>query len=293
MYHKISKEINRTFLKLETFIKKKLYLKSKSNSILLFDNYLNNDVLYIFTIAFNNVKVIEYQIKLLKKNLNGNYVFTIVDNSNDNNSSLKIKELCQNYKISYIKCPNYSIKDPSTSHGLALNWVYKNIVVNNHIKKFGFLDHDLFPIGKIDLNNILTNSTNGVHGLVVRRNIAWYLWAGYCFFDLNILSVKKLDFVPCKIIEATGSKLYLDTGGSNWNIVYKFINYKSIFCNYDRKNYLEEIVASNTYEEDCYDLIDKCWLHSVNASNWHGNNSDKEKKKNEVLFNMLDEFMSV
>ena len=55
----------------------------------------------IFMVAFNNAKLIEYQIKLLQKFVTGNYVLTIVDNSTQLSEAEKIFGICDKYSISY------------------------------------------------------------------------------------------------------------------------------------------------------------------------------------------------
>ncbi|RTL12955.1 MAG: hypothetical protein EKK54_02540 [Neisseriaceae bacterium] len=244
---------------------------------------VNRNNLFVFSIAFNNYFVIEYQVKLIKANLLGEYTLLIIDSSNVNEVTSKIRQLCDLNKISYIKVKHFASDQPSDSHGVLLNWVYRNIIERYHIYKFGFLDHDIFPIEKVNLNERVSNSLVGLHGLKQYRGDRWYLWAGFCFFDLTKLSVKNLDFLPIK---------GLDTGGGNWQNLYNHINHDLINCSYDKRNY-ESSGESSIHQINNFEVIDDCWIHTVNASGWYIMDEVLEVEKHDKIKRLLDFYFNL
>lgn len=173
----------------------------------------------IYTIAFNNEKVINYQIKLMKKNFTDNNLHIIVDNSSDNKIAKKIKWICINTDTMYVRLPRNTLFS-SQSHALSLNYTYKNIIEKRWCKYFWFLDHDIFPIKKTSiLSNLKKQKMYGYlldrEKLEYARN-AWTIRPWFCFFDMNIS--KKFDFRPVKSI----LPLYaLDTWWKNYKLFYK------------------------------------------------------------------------
>lgn len=150
---RIAREISRNCYKLKFNFRKFFYVRSSLES-LIFTQPIQRDKIFLFSIAFNNVDVIKYQIKLINKNLSGDFIYCIVDNSSDLQKSNEIRTLCTQFEIPYILLPRkFNINNlkkyinvPSFSHGLALNWLYNNFILVNKISKFGFFDHDIFPI---------------------------------------------------------------------------------------------------------------------------------------------------
>lgn len=89
----------------------------------------------LITVAFNNVPVIDWQIKLIKK-FWPEALHVIVDNSSDSAAADKIKQISRGYLL-YIKVPNNPFV-LSESHGAALNWACKNVVGKLLIRYVGF-----------------------------------------------------------------------------------------------------------------------------------------------------------
>jgi glycosyltransferase involved in cell wall biosynthesis len=81
----------------------------------------------IITVTFNGPKLLEYQLKTLKKYCLDDYEFIVIDNSNNENYINEIKNICEENNISYIhKGFSVSVGNvPSTNHGLALNYAYE------------------------------------------------------------------------------------------------------------------------------------------------------------------------
>ena len=173
----------------------------------------------IYTIAFNNDKVIDYQIKFMKKNFKDEHLHIIVDNSSDNEISEKIRKICIEQDTMYIRLPENNLFT-SQSHALALNYTCKNIIDKRWCKYFGFLDHDIFPIKKTTILPYLKRQK--MYGYLLDREKLEYarnartIWPGFCFFDKSIS--KKFDFRPIKSL----FPLYaLDTWGKNYKLLFR------------------------------------------------------------------------
>ena len=80
------------------------------------------------TVAFNNVRVIEYQIRTLGRFFVFPYRHTVFDNSNDDIVANEIKAVCRKYGTGYIRLPKQSfirVGQGSYSHGVACNYLYR------------------------------------------------------------------------------------------------------------------------------------------------------------------------
>lgn len=84
----------------------------------------NPHVVDIITIAFNNPTVIRHQIRLLRKNFQDPFLYTVFDNSSKPKARKEIEEVCRQAGVSYYSLPKPWRADklfPSDSHGIALN----------------------------------------------------------------------------------------------------------------------------------------------------------------------------
>ena len=79
------------------------------------------------TIAFNNPMVISEQIRLLRKNLQDPFEYTVADQSPDPELAARIRRVCAEAEVGYLMLPRGRLRlNPSISHGRALNWVLAN-----------------------------------------------------------------------------------------------------------------------------------------------------------------------
>lgn len=256
-------------------------------------NYNSKSNIDLITIAFNNSLVIDYQIKLIKKNIKGSYLHIICDNSNDFEKAIAIKNICKNNDITYI---HVTIKKPSgysDSHGRALNWVWENIILRRK-NNFGFIDHDIFPIKNIDINSYLCD--RDLYGFVRHANNIWWLWPAYSFFKYEYVKEIKLNFRKYKKFSLFHYK-GADSGSGNWSVLYK--NYditklfkvdsyyidvlndcppRSIMSGYD--SYIQTNLSQYMDNES--------WFHSICASEWSSNVAEKNLK----IYKLLEDFLS-
>lgn len=275
--------------------RKEHYLLSKKKFSL--DNYFapnfnNPSNIDLITVSFNNPIIIDYQIKLFKKFLKGNYCHIICDNSNKEERAKEIKEVCVKNNITYIHCEPRKIPHGfADSHGIALNWVYKE-VVQKRKNNFALLDHDMFPMKEFDIESYLENAE--LAGRVDEISDIWYLWPGFSFFRYELLKNKRVNFRRHR-------KWYLfkvprvDTGSANWYPLYSKYDKKKVkkvaFYGWnivDNKPVKKEEIKGKFIQEKMVDYSsDKIWFHSTCGSEWRD-----VKGKNQIIYKILNSVLS-
>jgi hypothetical protein len=232
----------------------------------------NRHSLDLVSIAFNNVIVIQQQIRLIKKYLTQPYFFTVADNSTDKNVRNSLKQLCSENQVTYFQLPQnpYAAVNGSDSQAFAMNWVYKHYLSPRKADYFGYIDHDIFPFRPAQIIEIIDKQI--VYGHIQPRDEKWYLWAGFCFFNRRLLRDIMLDFSP-----GNG----MDTGGSNWFTLYKLINREDLIIPDHSYGHLR---PGECPQSDWYEIIGD-WIHTYNASEWM-----KTKPKMDLVQNLLNQY---
>lgn len=209
----------------------------------------------IVTIAYNNTRVIEHQIRLIAEYVLDPCCYIVADNSPDVVTRAEMRELCARRGVSYIGLPKnpYSGRSPSRSHGLALNWVYRHYVSHRQTQYFGFIDHDIFPIRRTSVIDLLDRQK--VYGLIQERDDRWYLWPGFSFFRYDYVKDKHLDFGP---------SIGLDTGGGNWASLYMYLDRSQLVI---PTHSYRQIRDGDSPQSDWIEYVGD-WLHIFNASGW-------------------------
>src|SRR5262249_9543104 len=100
----------------------------------------------------------------------------------------------------------------SRHHGLALNWVWRNILLPGEPAMFGFLDDDIFPTTPDDPFAPLERQP--VYGYRREAGARWFLGVNFCFYRLDHVKPLPLDFSQDWF---NG----LDTGGANWAVLFR------------------------------------------------------------------------
>ncbi|MBN8997682.1 MAG: hypothetical protein J0H63_07150 [Rhizobiales bacterium] len=166
----------------------------------------------LVAIAFNDPEVIGWQVRLLRRHLPG-VLYLVADNSTHDVAAGEIRSVCERHGAGWLRLPRVAWERgvTSRSHGLALNWVWRNLIRPAGPASFGFIDHDLFPIAPDDPFRWLDRQD--FYGHVRSAGTRWFLWAGFCFFRFDHVRGLPLDF---------GQDWFngLDTGGANWNVLY-------------------------------------------------------------------------
>jgi len=164
-------------------------------------------------VAYNTPWVIDLTTQITRRNLVGTLV--VCDNSRQAAARSEIERICRDRGVPYLALPFNPEHHPCRSHGIAINWVYYNVIDRLRPRVFGFLDHDLFAIERLDLAALVADQP--VYGLLNRSDWGWNLWAGFCAFDRAAIAGFLPDF-------NNDNPRLLDTGGRNWTQIYRHLD---------------------------------------------------------------------
>ena len=238
-------------------------------------------VLDIVAVAFNNASVIRHQILLLKKNLKDAYCYTVADNSTDASRQVELMEVCREHAVAYVRLPRLPLYcTTSKSHGMALNWVYRNYLKPRQADYFGFIDHDIFPVRPHSIVKYLAE--NPVYGYYQDREVGgeklWYLWPGFSFFSRAAVKDSPLNFMP-----GSGS----DTGGANWALYSRLEKKNLKFAEHEYSRLPGAAALSRDFCEYIGD-----WVHTFDASNWLGGNGAGLSQRQAAVDSLLEKYYS-
>jgi hypothetical protein len=173
---------------------------------------LKPDVL-VLAVAYNTPWVIDLHTEAAKRNVAGTLV--VCDNSSRAAARREIEAICDARGVPYLPLPFNIEYHPCRSHGIALNWIYYNIIDRLRPRVFAFLDHDLFAIDRFDPSALIADQP--VYGRINPSDWGWNLWAGYCMFDRAAVARFIPDF-------NNDNPRLLDTGGRNWTQIYRHLD---------------------------------------------------------------------
>lgn len=225
------------------------------------------DNIFFVSVAYNNSYILKVQIEFFK--MYSSYNICVIDNSDDHNIIKENQKICFDNDVSYIYLPEFcrNSKFNSINHSLALNWFYHNYIKYIDYDFFCFLHHDVFPIREVTIydyikdkefyGKILTS-----HGKNKSEKEVWTLDPCFSFFSRRFLENKYVDFSPCYDIG-------LDTGGSNWYYIFKYIEkHDNFFCNGKCIRLSTDDMYSNFTQLNSISIFDNSWIHYINASKW-------------------------
>ena len=150
----------------------------------------------------------------------------------------------------YLSLPANPTRHVNRSHGMAMTWIFYNVVRTVKPKLFAYLDHDMIPVSTTSFSASL--GAQPFYGF--RRftsQASWNLWAGYCCYDFSFVADKKLNF----LYDFFPRSRYW---GRNWKPLYRWHEP-------DRMRFAENkhIHVHNplTDEQFIAQVIDDCWFH--------------------------------
>jgi len=162
-------------------------------------------------IAFEQPWALAWQLRMAQRHL-PDVQMMVFDNSIRDALREQIAEVCRQNDVPYLALPKNSTRHVNRSHGMAMNWVFHNVVRLIEPRRFAFIDHDMIPVRPSRLLRQLDDQP--LYGLPTYSPWSWQLWAGYCAFDYAYLADKPVNF----LYDFSNG---LDTGGRNWNGVYR------------------------------------------------------------------------
>lgn len=229
--------------------------------------------LYVITVAYDHVRLIEKQIELVKLRVKDkDYLHVVVDNSPNRKARKQIREICEREKVGYVPVPVFIDKlichrlfGYGLSHGAALNWMYYHFLKQQKPKRFALIDHDAFPME--DYSFIDKLGKRDFYGVERVRGNGWYVWPGWCIFRFDAISECHPNFLPYFLKET-----FLDAGGGNYPRFYgrydlSSVDFAPVVIKRIKRS--EELSThDDIYHGDCVQLIDNTWLHLINGSNY-------------------------
>ena len=235
----------------------------------------------IASIAFNAPWTIGWQLRFVTRHLD-NAAFLVADNSTDPQAAQQSPRCAREARVAYLELPENPYQGrryASRSHGLALNWVYRNVMRELRPAAWGFFDHDLFPTRAFDPEKRLRGQP--FYGELERRPGGAYLWPGYCLFSREADRDALLDFRQDWFVG-------LDTGGMNAELVAGHPQFASMTFAKSRSIGPGRNVAVTIDEIDWFD---DC-VHLGNASGWYRSNSEREPELDPLLQQIYDGTLS-
>jgi hypothetical protein len=215
------------------------------------EHFKGKNILQI--VAFEQPEVLDFSIKMGTRNLIDASLL-VFDNSRSPEGRAKIELVCRKHNVPYLSLPPNPSRHANRSHGMAMTWIWENVVKALRPTISGFIDHDLFPLEK--LNPAETLQGQPFYGVPMVGRKEWSLWAGYCLYDFNSVNALPFNFL-------NDFSRGLDTGGRNWNRVYK---------NHDRRQLkfaswqVFDLLGTSSNSLQRIEIIDGCWMHLAGVS---------------------------
>jgi hypothetical protein len=172
------------------------------------------------TVAFEDPVGLEMHLALVKRYV-AHDVYVVIENSRNEPDRRRNAEVAARAGVWYLELPQnpWTGRNDSRSHGIGLNWAWHNVIRPGAPEAFGFVDDDLFAVRPVDPFAPLAG--HDFYGDLRWAGRRWFLWAGYCFFRFGAVKDRPLDF---------GLDWFngLDTGGANWDVLYRFVDPASL-----------------------------------------------------------------
>jgi len=207
-------------------------------------------------IAFEKPWVLDLLLKSAARNLTGGTLL-VFDNSRSQEARKGIACVCKENAVPYLALPPCPTRHANRSNGMAMTWVFNNVVKAIKPKTFTFIDHDLIPLEKTKLGTGRENQL--FYGTIRAGKMGfWTLWAGYCSYNFSAVEHLRMNFL-------NDFSRDLDTGGRNWPLLYKFQNQNQIrFAPRNKTELIDPLDKSiSNYRVS---IVDNCWLHFGGAS---------------------------
>jgi len=200
-------------------------------------------------IAFEQPWALEWQLRMARRHLL-DLQLLVFDNSRQPAARRRIQEVCAANGVACLGLPPNRTRHVNRSHGMAMSWIYHNVVQVLRPEIYGFLDHDLIPVTAVRMADKLQDQP--VFGSMNRGSgDFWSLWAGYCFYRYAFTTGKALNFLYDFSRE-------LDTGGRNWGPLYRLMDRSRLrFASQD----FVPLRPAPGAEARPVEIVDRAWVH--------------------------------
>lgn len=204
---------------------------------------------FAIVVAFEQPWAIEWLLKMSNKNLIGTTLL-VFDNSRNFALRNDIQKVCEANNTYYFSLPLNNTSHVNRSHGMAMSWIYENVIRLIEPKVFGFIDHDLIPFRQVSLSRRLNRKMffGCIHS---KSKDYWALWAGYCIFDYHFIKDKPINFLY-------DFSRGLDTGGRNWDPLYRHAEKANVLF---ASRGLRKLRTPINFKARDIEVIDDRWIH--------------------------------
>lgn len=202
-------------------------------------------------VAFEQPWVLDWLMRMAAKNL-ADATLVVCDNSRRPEPRIEIERLCRERGVPYVAVPQNRTRHVNRSHGMALSWIYHNVVRGLEPRRFGFFDHDLIPLQRVEFSALLGGQP--FYGAPNPSRWGWSLWAGYCLYDYAAVKDLPLNFLY-------DFSRGLDTGGRNWMPLYRHHERGAL-----RFGTRRNVTISDAGESRNMEIVDEKWLHLCGVS---------------------------
>jgi len=216
----------------------------------------------VLIVAFEQALVLDFLLGKANQYLTDAHLL-VFDNSRKPTARTEIERVCREHGVSYFSLPPNATRHPNRSHGMAMTWIFQNVVLAIKPRVFAFIDHDLIPLETVEFGKLL--GTQQFYGAVKTDRYCnpqkigkwgWALWAGYCMFDFSSVKDLPLNF-------SYDFSRGLDTGGRNWHQLYKNYDHKKIRIADSRLVPMTDPVTGVVHQ---IQIVDGRWFHFRGAS---------------------------
>jgi hypothetical protein len=191
------------------------------------------------------------------------FTVLVFDNSRSEEARRKIRRVCAEHAAPYLPLPENRTRHVNRSHGLAMSWVFEHVIRAIRPDVFGYIDHDMIPIGECRLAHRL--DTQACYGLINRGSDCWNLWAGYCLFRYREVEHRRLNFLY-------DFSRGVDTGGRNWDSLYRHLDARALAFAEEAHVELEN---PETGKARTVQIVDRTWAHIGGVG--YNNNFDEKR----------------
>ena len=209
--------------------------------------------LSVFTVVFNVPSLVSLQIEAMGRFAAGAFELTVIDNSSIQSAARDIEGIAMASGTSYVRLPPNPAIHLSESHGLALDWLYRHLVLPNRVRRMLLLDHDLFPVAPFDADAF--GHGCAAYGHRQTRGSRVYLWPGFSYFDLRMLGSTPLSFRPSRGVDTGGRIASLLAGRADVG----FATQAKLMLGQPGADQVAAV-----------EVFDGAWLHLLNGSGWYG-----------------------
>ena len=122
-------------------------------------------------VAFEQPWVLDFFLKMAKRHV-ADATVLVFDNSRLAPKRMEIERVCRERNTLYLGLPENSTRHANRSHGLAMTWIFHNVMRVIQPAIMSFVDHDLIPIERIEFAQRL-----GTQPLFGKANISKWAWS--------------------------------------------------------------------------------------------------------------------